>query len=294
MTLPVRDPRAAAQLLDVEVRGPAAAPPVMLLHGGNLAGIMWTPQVGLLDDLRLLVPDMPGYGGSHELTWHSVDDTVEVLAAWLRDHVDTVAPSDGGGVHVVGLSLGASVAAILAARHPDLVRSALVAGAPFHGLGPAMRVAVGAQLRAWRVATVGALLARGTRIPNAAMREAVDAGVGVNPASAARIVHQSVRGTPALLPDLDSCAVPLLGVCGALESRVVRDAMLELDRGTDATFALAPGMHHVWNYERPQLFADMIRAWVLEGRVHDGLTRVRPRRPRPRARSPRHLRPRRR
>ncbi|CPU63667.1 Uncharacterised protein [Mycobacteroides abscessus] len=39
----------------------------------------------------------------------------------------------------------------------------------------------------------------------------------------------------------------------------------------DAVVRLAPGMHHQWSAEDPDLFSAMIRSWVVDGVAHPRL-----------------------
>lgn len=58
----------------------AGAETVVLLHGGNLSGWMWAPQREALADRHLLVPDLPGYGGSRDLGLVSTTDAADRVA----------------------------------------------------------------------------------------------------------------------------------------------------------------------------------------------------------------------
>jgi pimeloyl-ACP methyl ester carboxylesterase len=89
--------------------------PVLLLHGGGVAGWMWEPLRAHLDPgLRLLVPDLPGHDRSADTAYRSHEQAVTELESLLEKEAATP-------VAVVGFSLGAQLAVLLAARRPDLV-----------------------------------------------------------------------------------------------------------------------------------------------------------------------------
>jgi pimeloyl-ACP methyl ester carboxylesterase len=84
--------------------GGSGEPPVLLLHGLGATGAVWD-RLGELLERRLLVPDLPGHGGSAPLPEYSF----EALAAGVADGLDETGP-----VVVAGHSLGGVVALELA------------------------------------------------------------------------------------------------------------------------------------------------------------------------------------
>ncbi|TXK09618.1 alpha/beta fold hydrolase [Microbacterium hatanonis] len=97
--------------------------PVLMLHGAGVSGWMWEPVRALLPPgMKAIVPDLPGFGRSANLPYVSHTATVGELRGILERH----APH---GAHVVGFSLGAQLAILLAAEFPQLVRSVTVVSA---------------------------------------------------------------------------------------------------------------------------------------------------------------------
>jgi pyruvate dehydrogenase E2 component (dihydrolipoamide acetyltransferase) len=114
--------------------GGGDGPPVLLLHGfgADLNSWMFT-QPALAEGRRVLALDLPGHGGSRR-------DVGAGDGAALSQAVEGfLAALDPGPVHLVGHSMGGAIAALLAARRPDLVRTlTLIAPA---GLGPDINAA---------------------------------------------------------------------------------------------------------------------------------------------------------
>ncbi|HEX4843671.1 MAG TPA: alpha/beta fold hydrolase [Limnobacter sp.] len=92
---------------------------VVLFHGFASNKENWLSLVPfLLKQHRLFVLDLPGWGESefNANLPYGLDDQVARVAAWMGEHV--AAPA-----HVVGNSVGGLVAALLAGRHPDLLKT---------------------------------------------------------------------------------------------------------------------------------------------------------------------------
>src|SRR6266581_8764138 len=99
-------------------------PPLILVHGLGGAAANWTELVPLLIGRhRVLVPDLPGHGGSTALP----------AVAGLEPYADRVALlAEREGMlpaPVVGHSLGGMVVLRLALRRPDDVKAIVLAGA---------------------------------------------------------------------------------------------------------------------------------------------------------------------
>jgi pimeloyl-ACP methyl ester carboxylesterase len=102
---------------------PGEGTPVVLLHGLSGVAEVWQPVVNRLPGRRprLLAFDQRGHGDSHPVE-RSYD-----IGAYVSD---TLAFFDALGLnrpHLAGHSMGARVAMVLAARHPESIRSVAMA-----------------------------------------------------------------------------------------------------------------------------------------------------------------------
>jgi len=97
--------------------------PLLLLHGGGVAGWMWTSlREHLPPKFDLIVPDLPGHDRSSGDPYRSQPETVSTILDYLDAEVE-------GPVAVVGFSFGAQLAVHLAARVPERVSHVTVISA---------------------------------------------------------------------------------------------------------------------------------------------------------------------
>lgn len=106
--------------LYVEEMGSPGAAAVVFLHGVGVSGRMWAGHMARLAAYHCLAPDLPGFGRSRALRWRSREHTAELVAALIATRTRT------GRAHVVGLSLGGTVAHTLLARRPELLESVVI------------------------------------------------------------------------------------------------------------------------------------------------------------------------
>jgi pimeloyl-ACP methyl ester carboxylesterase len=248
--------------------GDPASPTVVLLHGLGVTSWMWDDVAArLADRYHCVAVDLPGQGGSHAQPWESLADTADGIA----ELVGRVAPD--GRADVVGLSLGGYVALALLARHPDVVRSAVVSGVATRPVvrarlqGAVVRAAV-VVLRSRFVARAGGA-AMGLRGPERAAY--VDGVAALTPRTIERIYRELLEHR--LPAGLDPVADRLLAVAGEREVRSVRDSLADLAEA-GATAARVPRASHAWSAQHPELFARMVADWVEHRSLPAELVRV--------------------
>ncbi|TQL47146.1 pimeloyl-ACP methyl ester carboxylesterase [Homoserinimonas aerilata] len=239
----------------------------LFLHGGNVAGWMWTEQVSGLPEHHCLVPDLPGFGASADLDWTSLADVADRLAELVRRR------ARGGRAHIVGLSLGAVIGTVLTARHPDVVRSAMLTGATLTGVTGATRTFGLLQLKVWEKRWYWAAQARTFQMPADTVDVFIETGMGIRRATAEAMMRELYDGVAASeLDGLRGVRMPILALAGEREPRLAHNDLAELvSRSELVTARVVPGMHHAWNAENPELFNAVMREWLLDGRVHPEL-----------------------
>lgn len=108
---------------------PDGAPTLLLLHGLTDNGEAWADAAQRWGDRwRVVCPDGLGHGRSRRFTASELASEDPMGAAYdaLSALLTSLAAGDDRGVVVGGHSMGGGLATALAARHPDLVRAALL------------------------------------------------------------------------------------------------------------------------------------------------------------------------
>jgi 3-oxoadipate enol-lactonase len=232
--------------------------PVVLLHPLALSGEVWRPFAGELAGHAVYAPDLRGHGGTG---WDGAPFTVDDLAG------DVVAILDGLGLasaHLVGLSLGGSVAVTLAGRFPGRVRSLVLADTTaWYGEDAPATWAQRAEraLSVPRAEQVPFQVDRWFTEPfRAARPDEVDrvAGIFTVTDSAAHAAASTALGALDARPLLPSVTAPALVLVGEEDYATPPDMARELaTRIPGARLRVLSGLRHLSLVERPALAADV-------------------------------------
>jgi pimeloyl-ACP methyl ester carboxylesterase len=239
--------------------GSRGQPTIVFLHGVGNTAAMWDKLAAALPDYHCLAPDLPGHGASRALRWQSRSDTARRIAALIE------ARATSGRAHVVGLSLGGSVALELLTTRPDLLNRVIVDGCgalPSAVTGP-MKLGVAAISPFLRFGVVARAIGRTFGISAGpgldefvAQIQSVDAG-----SFRRAFAHANeTRITNALL----AAPCPTLLVAGERELRHVRQSNRVLaERMPAAEARMVLGVGHGWGpVQLPDAHRRMVKAWL--------------------------------
>ncbi|MGW6027347.1 alpha/beta fold hydrolase [Streptomyces sp. NPDC055099] len=235
-------------------------PLLLCLHGIGSSSAAFAPQLAeLAAYVRVVAWDAPGYAKSADPEGPmDLDGYADAAAALIRER--------GASAHVLGVSWGGVIALRLAARHPGLVDSLIVADSSAgSGTDPAKADAM--RQRATELAERGPrefAERRGPRLvspdaPPQLVRRVVDTMAASVRLPGYAYAAESMAGAD-LRPEIPTIAAPALVLCGD-QDRVT---------GVDASQAIAGALHktayvivkdagHLANQEQPEAF----NAWVL-------------------------------
>ncbi len=212
--------------LAYEASGYPGAPPMVLLHALGERGASWAPVMPrFAERFRVFAPDLRGHGDSDWPGSYSVqlmcDDVVGLL-----DELGL------GTVTVAGLSLGGTVAYLLAMRRPDRVERLIIEDAP-------------------------PPFPRDRAIPDRPAGP-LDFDWAVVPA----IVDQVNQGDPAAWDGLAAIPAPTLLIGGGPQSHIPQDKLAAVAaRIPRCDLVTIPAGHHV-HQARPAEFAETVLGWL--------------------------------
>jgi pimeloyl-ACP methyl ester carboxylesterase len=241
------------QRLEMNVResGSPGVSAVVFLHGVGNSGGMWGRHMAQLEELHCLAPDLPGFGRSNHLAWTTREDITDKIAALIQTRI----PDQKA--HVVGLSLGASIAHTLLARHPDLLDRVVIDGCgvlPWWGTGlvKAGVAAISPFLHTKAVISV---------VGNAfGFDEETRADMRTASTRAFRRGFADANDTR-LTPEELAAPCPTLLVAGEREPvRPSNAALAVLMPQAEARYVA--GQRHGWLSEEPDLHISMVQAWL--------------------------------
>ena len=263
----------------------------VLLHGLGGGGPNWTDLMGLLRDrLDCAAPDLPGFGWSPPPATGAYTLTTHVAA--ITELIERDGPTP---VHLLGNSLGGTVATVLAATRPDLVRTLTLVSPALPVLRPRL---TNVHLPALAMPWVGRRLA--SRLAKVPLEHRMRAALALTWADPSRIPPERLEWAtaeilrrealehdgPAMIGSLRSLMTaylrparwplwrlaarvqaPTLLVYGLLDRLVDPRTAYRAERTfPDARLVLLPDAGHVAQMEFPDVVATAVRRLVDEPR----------------------------
>jgi pimeloyl-ACP methyl ester carboxylesterase len=248
--------------LYVRDSGDSELPAVVFLHGAGVSGRMWSGYVDQLGGFRCLAPDLPGFGRSVAVPWRSREATADLIAQLIETRVPE------RRAHLVGLSVGGALAHTLLDRRADLLDRVLIDGAgalPWRGSGPYL-LGIAAISPFLHTRVVIAALSRSVgQIP-----EADRADIRLASTRAFRRSYVDAFATRITRAEI-SAPCPTLLVAGEKE-RAVRPSNAALAAlMPNAVARYVPGTGHGWLGVEYELHVAMVKAWLENTTLPDGL-----------------------
>lgn len=248
-------------------------PGLVLLHAFPLDSSMWRHQAGALADrFRVIVPDLPGFGGSAVSAGLTVDSIADVIAE-LLDHLGV-----NERVVVGGVSMGGYAALAFARLYPQRVRALVLADTkadPDDEAGRANRDKL-IQLATDQGASavIGQMLPKmlgpASASGNSNVVQLVRDTAGRQKSEGIVAALKALRDRPDARPGLSHISFPTLVVVGGQDAITPPDRARELAESIpNARLVTIPDAGHLSNLEQPTAFTNALREF-LDGLPQDG------------------------
>lgn len=230
---------------------------IVFIHGAGLSYRAWLPIIEQLDDFRCLAVDLPEHGKSTESSF-----TLDNASREVSEVIRTLVPN--GKAVVVGHSMGGAVILTLLGTHPEVLSSAIITGSADYQAPWLVNISLPFAWLASLMSTRG--LIRWTlktyHVPRAYYPLLFD---DLWKASKNYPLDKRLLRSLTWLKMPDQFPVPLLACTGEKEPEIARNTVRRLKKHySNVKGFQVPGGTHMWPLQFPELFARMVRAWVMQ------------------------------
>ncbi len=241
---------------------------IVFLHGDGIAGWMWDEQLKAFNDYHCIVPDLPGHGKSAEVKPVTVQDAADEIIDIIKNK------AKNGKAHLVGLSLGAQIVVQILGTAPEVVNHALISGTLARNSQPTesflklldnlIALYLPDKDKTIRIMSY----VRSYNIPKNLRSKFKESTYVIEPYSLDKILRETILFK---MPDnLEHADVPVLVMRGEKDYRIINESALNLlNVLPNSKGAKALKVGHLWNMENPEMFNNVLRAWISDGDLTD-------------------------
>lgn len=245
---------------------------IIFLHELNMAGWMWDVQPENLPEYHCIVPDLPGHGESQDAGSFTIDDAANQVIELIEQK------SVNGKAHLVGMALGAQVVLQILSRAPKVANRVFISGALTNSTPPSepFNELLDYILEAYipvkdHHLSIGSYI-RCYGIPKDQRSKFTKSTRDINPESALNILKENLLFE---MPDnLGDVPNSVLVIAGEKDCTVIKKCAQEIANKMHLQAYLAPGVGHIWNLEAPELFNQVLRAFLSGNPLPDVLIKI--------------------
>ncbi len=240
-------------------QGNPSNPPIVFLHGGGLSHKSWKPVADYLPGFFCLIPDLPGHGQNRDVPFRLEGSATEI-AKLIRQK------TPNGKAHIVGLSLSGAVILTLLRLYPEIADHVILSGSSGRLSKWLVRLSLPllGTVRFMRPETLVRSTLRQQDIPEKYYGELYEDILNSSTPQFLKPIYSEL--TKFEMPDEISC--PLLVCVGEREPGAAKlygqISLKPLRQYPSARGVAMPNGGHVWALQFPDVFAQMVRAWVTD------------------------------
>jgi pimeloyl-ACP methyl ester carboxylesterase len=259
--------------LHVKETGQENQETIIFLHGCGLAGWMWDKQVESFKDYHCIVPDLPEHGQSAEMGPFTMKGTADTIIDIIRNK------AHGGKAHLVGFSLGAQIIVQILITNPGVVDHALVSGTLVRSI---LHTETFLKLLDYLINAYEPMKntdffikanMRTYNMPKSFFNEFKESSRIIKSGSLKRILKENMLfKMPYGLRNTD---LPVLVMVGEKDYKILKEFAKDLMNvlpNSEGAVALKVG--HLWNLESPKLFNNVLRNWINNMVLPEGVSNL--------------------
>lgn len=242
---------------------------IIFLHGGALSGWMWEKQLENFNDYHCLVPDLPEHGKS-KTTNFTIKNAADEILDLIRSRAHRKK------AHLVGISLGAQVILEMLSKSPELIDHVLISGTLVRKL-PAtdfflkiLNYTIKAYMPIKDTDFLIKANIRSYNIPKEYFKPLKETTQSISADSLNRILNENMLFK---IPDgVENVNNPVLIIAGGKEYGIIKESARDLKNAIpNSQYCIANNMVHIWNMVDPEFFNSVLRAWITDKKLPEGL-----------------------
>ncbi|WP_205328100.1 alpha/beta fold hydrolase [Glycomyces sp. YM15] len=222
---------------------------IVFVHALGSSAAAWQPQVAALAERhKVLAPDLPGHGEAPGP--FGLEPAAFAIAELIAAEPEPV--------HLVGISVGATVAMLAALDDPSRVASLVLSGGTAHAPGVALQRNLMRLMPTGMITALMSGMYAGGHPERKAQAKADLRSAGKQ----AFITGLTELGALDLRPRLADLAIPTLVLCGAKDKENLKPAEEIAAAIPDARLDVIPDAGHIWNLQFPDLFTAKLTEFI--------------------------------
>lgn len=240
--------------------------PLVLIHGFPHDHTLWKPQLeGLGDGIRVIAPDLRGFGDSTEVPERM---TMDEYAADVKRILDSLGIRQAV---IGGLSMGGYVALAFMARYPEAVRGLLLCNTRAGSDDDKARTGRYDSIKKVEAEGVGALaeamlpkmIAANTATAHPDRRKAVREMMARQRPKSVTAALRGLAARPDRVPILPAIKVPTLIITGSKDELIpVKESEAMAAAIPGSRLVVIPDVAHLSNVEDPEAFNKEVKEFV--------------------------------